>query len=117
MIRILGMQFYSSRLTQRLRSRARVAHKTGDWPPDAGNDVGILYYDPGPTVVAVFTNQNRGDFFELEATIGRIAGDLVEHWRQARKRNRSMLGVAALSCPSPTWRANTADPINVPKDK
>lgn len=81
MIRILRRQFYSSRLPQRIRSRAGVAHKTGDWPPYAGNDVGILYYEGGPTVVAVFTNQNRGDFFELEATIGRIAEDLVDSWR------------------------------------
>jgi beta-lactamase class A len=81
MIGILRRQFYSSRLPQRIRFRARVAHKTGDWPPYAGNDVGILYYEGGPTVVAVFTNQNRGDFFKLEATIGRIAEDLVDHWR------------------------------------
>jgi beta-lactamase class A len=80
MIRILRMQFYSSRLPQRIRFRARVAHKTGDWPPYAGNDVGILYYEGGPTAVAVFTNQNRGDFFELEATIGRVAEDLIDHW-------------------------------------
>ena len=81
MIRILRRQFYSTRLPQRLRGRAAVAHKTGDWPPYAGNDVGILYYDGGPTVVAVFTNQNRGDFFELEAALGRIAEDLVDTWR------------------------------------
>lgn len=81
MIRILRRQFYSSRLPQRIRFRAGVAHKTGDWPPYAGNDVGILYYEGGPTVVAVFTNQNRGDFFELEATIGRVAEDLVDSWQ------------------------------------
>jgi len=81
MIGILRRQLYSSRLPQRLRGRASIAHKTGDWPPYAGNDVGILYYEDGPIVVAVFTNQNRGDFFELEATLGRIAVDLVEGWR------------------------------------
>jgi beta-lactamase class A len=81
MIRILRRQFYSSRLPQRIRFQASVAHKTGDWPPYAGNDVGILYYEGGPTVVAVFTNQNRGDFFELEATLGRIAEDLITAWR------------------------------------
>ena len=80
MIGILRRQFYSSRLPQQLRGRASIAHKTGDWPPHAGNDVGILYYEGGPTVVAVFTNQNQGDFFELEATLGRIAVDLVDSW-------------------------------------
>jgi beta-lactamase class A len=86
MIRILRRQFYSSRLPQRIRLRAGVAHKTGDWPPYAGNDVGILYYEGGPTVVAVFTNQNRGDFFELEATIGRIAEDLLDSWTTVKRR-------------------------------
>ncbi len=81
MIGILRRQFYSSRLPQRIRYRAAVAHKTGDWPPYAGNDVGLLYYDGGPTVVAVFTNQNRGDFFELEATLGQIAEDILDSWQ------------------------------------
>ena len=81
MIRILERQFYSSRLPRYVRFRASVAHKTGDWPPYAGNDVGILYYEGGPTVIAVFTNQNRGDFTELESTLGRIAEDVIESWR------------------------------------
>lgn len=84
MVDILGRQFYSSRLPQRLqwRTPVRVAHKTGDWPPIAGNDVGILFYEGGPTIVSVFTNQNRGDFFELEATLGRIAERLVQEWKR-----------------------------------
>lgn len=81
MIRILERQFYSSRLPRYIRFRASVAHKTGDWPPYAGNDVGILYYEGGPTVIAVFTNQNTGDFVELESTLGRIAEDIVNNWR------------------------------------
>jgi beta-lactamase class A len=83
MVDILKRQLYSSRLPQRLqwRTPVQVAHKTGDWPPFAGNDVGILFYDGGPLIVSVFTNQNRGDFFELEATIGRIAERLVTEWK------------------------------------
>jgi beta-lactamase class A len=81
MISVLRRQFYRSRLPQRLGGDVAVAHKTGDWPPYAGNDVGILYYEGGPTVIAVFTNQNRGDFVELEATLGRIARDIVQEWR------------------------------------
>lgn len=82
MISILSSQFYSSRLPQRVRWQGvGVAHKTGDWPPIAGNDVGILFYDGGPTIVSVFTNQNTGDFFELEAALGRIAEDIVGEWR------------------------------------
>ncbi len=81
MIRILERQFYNTRLPRYIRFRASVAHKTGDWPPYAGNDVGIMYYEGGPTVIAVFTNQNTGDFVELESTLGRIAEDVVNSWR------------------------------------
>lgn len=82
MIGILRRQLYSSRLPQRVQWQGvGVAHKTGDWPPIAGNDVGILYYDGGPVVISVFTNQNRGDFFEVEGTIGLIAEDIVNAWR------------------------------------
>ncbi|MEX0836781.1 MAG: serine hydrolase, partial [Gemmatimonadota bacterium] len=82
MLDILGGQLYTSRLPQRIRWQGvGVAHKTGDWPPIAGNDVGILFYDGGPTVVSVFTNQNTGDFFELEAALGLIAEDIVGAWR------------------------------------
>jgi beta-lactamase class A len=80
MIRILRQQLYASRLPQRIRFRAGIAHKTGDWPPLVGNDVGIIYSDSGPIVVAVFTNLNRGDFFELEATEGRLAEDVLDAW-------------------------------------
>ena len=81
MINILKQQLYSSRLPQRVQWQGvSVAHKTGDWPPIAANDVGILFHDGGPTIISVFTNQNRGDFFELEATLGLIAQDIVEAW-------------------------------------
>jgi beta-lactamase class A len=83
MIEILKRQFYSSRLPRLLQWRApvEVAHKTGDWPPFAGNDVGILFYEGGPTVVSVFTGQSRGDFYQVETTIGRIAERLVQTWK------------------------------------
>jgi hypothetical protein len=80
MLRILRQQFYASRLPQRIRYRATIAHKTGDWPPLLGNDVGIIYARGGPIIAAVFTNLNRGSFFELEATEGRLAEDLLNAW-------------------------------------
>lgn len=81
MLGMLRRQLYSSRLPQRIQFKARVAHKTGDWPPIAGNDVGIITYPGGPAIVSVFTNQNTGDFFELEATLGRIAERVIDTWR------------------------------------
>ena len=80
MIEIMKRQFYSSRLPQRLAG-VEIAHKTGDWPPYAGNDVGIIFAPQGPILVAVFTNQNTGSFFELEAALGRIAEHLVKDWK------------------------------------
>lgn len=82
MVGMLARQLYASRLPQRVQWQGvTVAHKTGDWPPIAGNDVGILFYEGGPTIMSVFTNQNTGDFFELEATLGLIAEDIVNAWR------------------------------------
>jgi beta-lactamase class A len=82
MRRILRQQLYASRLPQRLAGRAAIGHKTGDWPPYLGNDVGILYPRPPaqPIVIAVFTNGNRGSFFELEAAEGRVAEDVLAAW-------------------------------------
>jgi beta-lactamase class A len=84
MLRILREQFYESRLPQRIRFRAGIAHKTGDWPPLLGNDVGIIYARSGPIVAAVFTSMNRGDFTDLEATEGRIAEDVLNAWGGSR---------------------------------
>jgi beta-lactamase class A len=82
MRRILRQQVYTSRLPQRIRFRVGMGHKTGDWPPLLGNDVGIMYppAPAGPIVIAVFTNGNTGSFFDLEATEGRIADDILTAW-------------------------------------
>jgi beta-lactamase class A len=81
MKRILRSQFYTTRLPQRVRFRGvTIGHKTGDWPPILGNDVGIMYAPSGPIVIAVFTNANTGSFFDLEATEGRIAEDVLNAW-------------------------------------
>jgi hypothetical protein len=80
MIAILKQQFYSSRLPRFLPDGVEAAHKTGDWPPIAGNDVGILYHPGGPTIVSIYVNQNRTDFNKVEETHGEIARRLVEAW-------------------------------------
>jgi beta-lactamase class A len=77
---ILRRQFYSSRLPQRLQFRVSIGHKTGDIPPILGNDVGVMYLPSGPVVIAVFVNENRGDFFNLEAVIGAVARDVAAAW-------------------------------------
>ena len=84
MLGILRQQFYESRLPQRIRFRVGVAHKTGDWPPLLGNDVGIIYARSGAIVAAVFTSMNRGDFTDLEATEGRIGEDVLNAWGSSK---------------------------------
>ena len=83
MLNHLRGQFYTSRLPAELRyaSGVRVAHKTGDFPPISGSDVGIIEYNGGPIVISVFTNGNSGEFPVLENTIGQIAAKLVNAWR------------------------------------
>ncbi len=81
MLAILGQQIYDSRLPRHIKFRATVPHKTGDWPPIAGSDAGIIMGNGGPTVVSVFATQNRGSFHELEDTEGRIAEMLLNEWQ------------------------------------
>ncbi len=73
-------QFYSTRLPRLIEDRVVIGHKTGDWGPVAGNDVGILYSRSGPIVIALFITHNRGPFATLEATHGAIAELLLDHW-------------------------------------
>jgi beta-lactamase class A len=80
---ILRRQFYASRLPARIRGRAPIGHKTGDWPPYLANDVGIIYAPSGAIVISAFTTQNRGSFGDLEASIGRIAELIFDAWGQA----------------------------------
>jgi len=82
MLGILRRQFYTSRLPRRVGLEVQVAHKTGDWPPAGANDVGLIFYEGGPLVVAVYVNQNRGDFLRVEETIGLIAEHLIRGWRE-----------------------------------
>lgn len=92
-------QFYTSRLpaTLRYRSDVRIAHKTGDYPPTSGSDVGVIEYPGGPLFVSVFTNANRGDFAQLELTIGKIAELLGD-----RNSNRGQSTIRRDRAKSPT---------------
>jgi beta-lactamase class A len=77
---ILRRQFYSSRLPARIRGRAAIGHKTGDWPPYLANDVGIIYAPSGPIVISAFAMENRGAYDRVETAIGRVAELILEAW-------------------------------------
>lgn len=72
MLQILRGQLYSSRLP-RYVSGFRIPHKTGDFMPYIGNDVGVLEGAGKRVVICVFTANHFGAGDRLEDAIGRIA--------------------------------------------
>jgi beta-lactamase class A len=77
---ILRRQFYSTRLPRLIDDRVAIGHKTGDWAPIAGHDVGILYSQSGPIVIALFISRNRGPFAAVEMAHSAIAEAILDHW-------------------------------------
>jgi hypothetical protein len=75
-------QLYSSRLP-RYVSGFRIPHKTGDFLPYIGNDVGILESNSRRVVMSVFTAKHFGAGVNLEDAIGRIA-ELTANYFAAR---------------------------------
>jgi beta-lactamase class A len=72
MLQIMRGQVYSSRLPKYVTG-FRVPHKTGDFLPYIGNDVGILESANRHIVISVFTARHNGIGPNLEDAIGRIA--------------------------------------------
>ncbi|MEO8499985.1 MAG: serine hydrolase [Vicinamibacteria bacterium] len=72
MLQIMRGQLYRTRIP-RFLSGWRIPHKTGDFLPYIGNDVGVLEA-PGRTVIlSVFTAHHFGSGEALEDAIGRVA--------------------------------------------
>lgn len=72
MLQIMRGQVYRSRIP-RFLAGFRIPHKTGDFLPYIGNDVGVLEA-PGRTVIlSVFTANHFGSGEALEEAIGRVA--------------------------------------------
>jgi hypothetical protein len=65
-------QIYSSRLP-RYVSGWRIPHKTGDFLPYIGNDVGVLESNSRHVIMSVFTAKHFGNGYALEDAIGHIA--------------------------------------------
>jgi beta-lactamase class A len=72
MLQIMRGQVYSSRLP-RYVSGYRIPHKTGDFLPFIGNDVGVLEGAGKRIVICVFTANHFGAGDRLEDAIGRVA--------------------------------------------
>lgn len=72
MLQMMRGQVYSSRLP-RYVSGFRIPHKTGDFLPYIGNDVGVLESRNRRVIMSVFTAKHFGAGANLEDAIGRIA--------------------------------------------
>lgn len=82
MLGIMRGQVYSSRLP-RYASGYTIPHKTGDFLPYIGNDVGVLESPSRHVIVSVFTAKHFGSGAYLEDAIGRIA-ELAGNYFAAR---------------------------------
>lgn len=72
MLQIMRAQLYRTRIP-RFLSGWRIPHKTGDFLPYIGNDVGILEAPGRTVVISIFTANHFGSGEALEDAIGRVA--------------------------------------------
>ncbi len=79
MLQIMRGQVYTSRLPKYV-STFRVAHKTGDFLPYIGNDVGIFESSRRNIIVSVFTANHFGEGTMLEDAIGRIGQQVADYF-------------------------------------
>jgi beta-lactamase class A len=79
MLRIMRGQLYRTRIPRYLTGYT-IPHKTGDFLPYVGDDVGVLEA-PGRTIVlTVFTGNHFGSGEILENAIGLVAKDVADYF-------------------------------------
>ena len=79
MMTILRGQVYRTRLPKYV-SNFEIAHKTGDFLPYIGNDVGVFESPTRSIVVSVFTANHFGSGANLEDAIGRIGEQIADYY-------------------------------------
>ena len=80
MLRILRGQLYRTRIPRYLSGFA-IPHKTGDFPPYIGNDVGVLEAPGARIIVSIFTANHFGSIERLEEAIGRVAEQAAAYFQ------------------------------------
>lgn len=83
MLQIMRGQVYRTRIPRYLTGY-RVPHKTGDFLPYVGDDVGVLEAQGRTIILSVYTGNHFGSGEALEDVIGRVAqsvGDYFEYRR------------------------------------
>lgn len=79
MLQIMRGQVYRTRLPKYVTGFA-LPHKTGDFLPYIGNDVGIFESEKHNIVVSVFTANHFGSGPNLEDAIGRIGEQVADYY-------------------------------------
>jgi beta-lactamase class A len=83
MLQIMRGQLYRSRIP-RFLSGYRIPHKTGDFLPYIGNDVGVVEGQGSTIVLSVFTANHFGSGDALEEAIGRVAKGITDYFTYRR---------------------------------
>jgi beta-lactamase class A len=79
MLQIMRGQVYRTRIPRYL-SGYRVPHKTGDFLPFVGNDVGLLEASGRTIVLSIFTGDHFGSGETLENAIGLVAKEVGDYF-------------------------------------
>jgi beta-lactamase class A len=79
MLQIMSGQIYRTRIPRYL-SGYRIPHKTGDFLPYIGNDVGLLIAPGRTIVISIYTANHFGDRDRLEEAIGDIARQVAQYY-------------------------------------
>jgi beta-lactamase class A len=83
MLQIMRGQLYRTRIP-RYVSGYRIPHKTGDFLPYVGDDVGVLEAPNNTVVISIFTGNHFGSNEILENAIGVIARDVADYFAYRR---------------------------------
>jgi beta-lactamase class A len=79
MLRIMRAQLYRTRIP-RYVTGYQIPHKTGDFLPYVGDDVGVLEAPGRTIVISIFTGNHFGSGEMLENAIGLVARDVADYF-------------------------------------
>jgi len=83
MLQMMRGQVYRTRIPRYVNGY-RIPHKTGDFLPFVGDDVGVLEADGHTIVISIFTGQHFGSGEMLENAIGLVARDVADYFSYGR---------------------------------
>jgi beta-lactamase class A len=83
MLQIMRGQLYRTRIPRYVNGY-RIPHKTGDFLPFVGDDVGMLEADGRTIVISIFTGNHFGSGEALENAIGLVARDVADYFAYRR---------------------------------